>query len=104
MLQVYSIFDTNEKSGFSTVSINREVFNMITGFNPQVPYVTQTIESNGVKSGVRKFTVDNVDIWSKYDKENKVNKFAMKTSDAKELLVAPRSESAEVFIGLPLFD
>jgi hypothetical protein len=100
MIKVYSVFKSNPTTGFSSVSIDRETFMKITGFSPELPYTTV----KGETSGIRVFNVDGVTIYSKLNKVDNKNYFAMKTKDAKKLLVEDRKDESTIVFGIPELD
>lgn len=80
-LAVRKIFE--ESNGFSKVSINNEVFKAIAGFSPSVPYTTSR-SADG--KGVRKYNIEGVTVFTKFNQESKKTSIIMRTEDAQKYL------------------
>lgn len=78
-------------NGYVRVSIANELFNLIRGVRPQLPYKGQGDQGG---NGVRVFTIGGVELCASYDKTSRKTMFLMKTEDAKAHLLTVAQERA----------
>lgn len=64
---------------YSHVVVDRETFEQVNGFRPQLPYTT-TRDAQG--RGVRVFDIDGAKLYARKDKEEGKTVFVMSTADA----------------------
>lgn len=87
-----------ENTGYSHVSVSRELFDAMHGIKPALPYETKADKSG---NGIRIFTINGTPIYSRYDKTTYKTIFIMKTKDAKAHLdpeaETPLEFSADAF-------
>ena len=77
--------------GYVRVTLNNELFNMVRGARPQLPY---TAKGDMGGNGVRIFSIDGVDLFVSYDKATFKNIFVLKEEDAKSHLLTLADQRA----------
>ncbi len=78
-------------NGYSRVTIANDLFNAVRGVKPELPYKGMG-DAGG--NGVRVFTIDGVDLYVHYNKENRNTIFIMKTEEATKHLKTLAMERA----------
>jgi hypothetical protein len=68
---------------FSHVVVDRETFDKVNGYLPELPYTTSV---DALGRGVRIYNVDGINLYSRKDKESGKTIFILNSKDAAKLL------------------